>query len=565
MAPYFFPSRLFSSFSKKKPPHFSKKKGELYAAFRKKLEILKGQDPAGRSREEKEQVQAFEASLAAVRARRTNYRRMLADALTQRSHLLDSMILHKQDDDVVRAQLYKLRALPDHESPEKGKTRFTPFSIVLAADQCIMLLVFALAVSFPNDAFLGNVSPAVAAQTPYSFYTDIALLVLVGLGFLMSFLHKYMYSSLGFTLLLTAFTLQWTILVTGFFKQAVVGVYTFIPLTFTTLLDGMYGVVAILISFGAVAGTISPLAMMVMAFWEVIFYGLNLYIGQGLLLADDYGYSFFVHVFGAVFGLSCSVGASWRYTRQGANSADESSDYSSNTFALLGTFVLWVFFPSLNAALAPSSAQARTALNTVLALAGGTTFAFLTSRLFRQKKFHIVDVQNATVAAGVAISSSASVVVTPGIGLLMGILGSSISVVCLTFLTPWLVSPRSCVVRIHDTRGVLAVHGIPGFLAAVAGIIATGIASLEPNIFGTPYDVIFRRGTVQAGYQAAALVITILLAMIGGALVGLLLFFLDRRAEPLWFSDEQQWNLPSDFQGMAKLPKTSVQHIVAVK
>lgn len=75
-----------------------------------------------------------------------------------------------------------------------------------------MLLVFALAVSFPNDTGL-PANAAVAAQTYYSFYTDIALLVLVGLGFLMSFLVKYAYSSLGFTLLLTAFTLQWTILV----------------------------------------------------------------------------------------------------------------------------------------------------------------------------------------------------------------------------------------------------------------------------------------------------------------------------------------------------------------
>ena len=75
-----------------------------------------------------------------------------------------------------------------------------------------MLLVFALAVSFPNETG-APANAAAAAQTYYSFYTDIALLVLVGLGFLMSFLVRYAYSSLGFTLLLTAFTLQWTILV----------------------------------------------------------------------------------------------------------------------------------------------------------------------------------------------------------------------------------------------------------------------------------------------------------------------------------------------------------------
>lgn len=178
-----------------------------------------------------------------------------------------------------------------------------------------MLLVFALAVSFPNNAATGNVSPADAAQTPFSFYVDIALLVLVGLGFLMAFLIKYTYSSLGFTLMLTAFTLQWTILVYGFFLQTAAGTYTFIPLTFTTMLNGMYGAVAILISFGAVAGKLSPLAMIVMAFWEVIVYGVNIYIGQMLLLADDFGYSIFVHTFGAVFGLSASVFISREYVK----------------------------------------------------------------------------------------------------------------------------------------------------------------------------------------------------------------------------------------------------------
>lgn len=99
-----------------------------------------------------------------------------------------------------------------------------------------------------------------------------------------------------------------------------VGIYTFIPLTFPTMLDGMYGVVAILISFGAVAGKLSPFAMLVMAFWEVVFYGVNLYIGSMLLQASDYGYSFFVHVFGAVFGVSASIFVSRRYINDGANS-----------------------------------------------------------------------------------------------------------------------------------------------------------------------------------------------------------------------------------------------------
>ncbi len=537
-----------------------RRKGALYSRFKKQLESLKNQDPLTRVREESVNLRTFEANVAAVRERRGEYRRMLADALAQRSHMLDAMLIQKEQEDLVRAQLYKLRALPDHSSRERaGRARFSPFAILLAADQLIMLLVFALAVSFPNDTGAAS-NAAAAAQTFYSFYTDIALLVLVGLGFLMTFLVKYAYSALGFTLLLTAFTLQWTILVVGFFRQVTAGTFSYIPLTFPTLLDGMYGVVAILVSFGALAGKLSPFAMVVMAFWEVIFYGVNLYIGSMLLQASDYGYSFFVHVFGAVFGVAASLLVSRRYVLEGAAAHDEASDYASDSLAMLGTLVLWVFFPSLNAALVPVSAQARTALNTVLALAGGTTFAFCSSRLFHAKRFHMLDVQNATVAAGVAMASSASVVVTPGIGLLMGILGASVSVVCLTFLRPLMAGGKS-VLRVHDTRGVLCVHGVPGFLAAISGIIATAIASLSPLVFGTPFTTLFPR-PYAAGYQAAALAITLLLAAAGGLLTGLLIYFLDRKVNNLWFSDEQHWNVPSDFQGVEKLPKVTVSHLV---
>jgi hypothetical protein len=68
------------------------------------------------------------------------------------------------------------------------------------------------------------------------------------------------------------------------------------------------------------------------------------------------------------------------------------------------------------------------------------------------------------------------------------------------------------VVRIHDTRGVLCVHGLPGFLAAIAGIIATAIASLSPTVFGTPYTTLFPR-SYAAGYQAAALVRNVVVSL----------------------------------------------------
>ncbi len=55
----------------------------LYGKFKKQLESLKGQDPLSRAREETVNLRTFEANVAALRERRSEYRRMLADALAQ--------------------------------------------------------------------------------------------------------------------------------------------------------------------------------------------------------------------------------------------------------------------------------------------------------------------------------------------------------------------------------------------------------------------------------------------------------------------------------------------------
>jgi len=69
------------------------------------LEQLKGLQPADRIVEEKREFAEFEEQVNAIKARRTEYRRMLADAYTQRSHLLDSMLLNQRQDEIIRTQV----------------------------------------------------------------------------------------------------------------------------------------------------------------------------------------------------------------------------------------------------------------------------------------------------------------------------------------------------------------------------------------------------------------------------------------------------------------------------
>lgn len=44
-------------------------------------------------------------------------------------------------------------------------------------------------------------------------------MIVVGFGFLMTFLKRYGWSSVGFNFLITGFTIQWSILVTGLFHD----------------------------------------------------------------------------------------------------------------------------------------------------------------------------------------------------------------------------------------------------------------------------------------------------------------------------------------------------------
>lgn len=52
-----------------------------------------------------------------------------------------------------------------------------------------------------------------------SDFQDVHVMIFVGFGFLMTFLKKYGFSSVGFNMLIAAFGLQWGILMQGFWHM----------------------------------------------------------------------------------------------------------------------------------------------------------------------------------------------------------------------------------------------------------------------------------------------------------------------------------------------------------
>lgn len=188
---------------------------------------------------------------------------------------------------------------------------------------------------------------------------------------------------------------------------------------------------------------------------------------------------------------------------------------------MIGTVFLWMFWPSFNGALAEGTARQRVVVNTVLALTGSATNAFLTSHLFNHGKFSMVDVQNATLAGGVAVGSSCDLVVGAWPAILIGSSAGVISTVGFNRLQPYLERT----IGLHDTCGVLNLHGIPGIIGAITGAVSASFAG--ETVFGEDITSVFparedRSATEQGWVQAAVLLITLGISLASGALCGLI-------------------------------------------
>ena len=129
----------------------------------------------------------------------------------------------------------------------------------------------------------------------------------------------------------------------------------FIKLDVLSLVFGMFGAGAVMISFGAVLGKVSANQMFLLALLEVVFYSVNVYVGYLVLEVIDVGGSAFIHLFGAYFGL----GATYFLTPEKSkrNFRDNESAYHSDLFSFIGTVFLWIYWPSFNAVLVDQQYQ----------------------------------------------------------------------------------------------------------------------------------------------------------------------------------------------------------------
>ncbi|KAG8520017.1 Ammonium transporter Rh type B [Galemys pyrenaicus] len=165
----------------------------------------------------------------------------------------------------------------------------------------------------------------------YPSFQDVHTMVFVGFGFLMAFLQRYGFSSVGFTFLLAAFALQWATLVQGFFHSFHGG---HIHVGVESMINADFCAGAVLISFGAVLGKTGPAQLLLMALLEVVLFGVNEFVLLSLLGVRDAGGSMTIHTFGAYFGLVLSRVL---YRPQLDKSKHrQGSVYHSDLFAMIG-------------------------------------------------------------------------------------------------------------------------------------------------------------------------------------------------------------------------------------
>uniref|UniRef100_A0A8C5E0R0 Ammonium transporter Rh type A n=1 Tax=Gouania willdenowi TaxID=441366 RepID=A0A8C5E0R0_GOUWI len=389
------------------------------------------------------------------------------------------------------------------------------FPIVALAFEMVTIILFAVFVVYDDGkreehgghgGHGGHVAPSnetnleLVRMDLYPMFQDVHVMIFIGFGFLMTFLKRYGFSSVGINLLLAAFGLQWGLLMQGIWGmdggKIKINIFKIINADFSTA--------TVLISFGAVLGKTSPVQLLIMTLMEITIFSLNEHLVAEILHANDVGASMIIHAFGAYFGLAVARVLYRPGLRNGHD--NDGSVYHSDLFAMIGTVFLWMFWPSFNSAIAePGMDQFTAVINTYLSLAACVLSAYALSSLVEHKgKLDMVHIQNATLAGGVAVGTCADMSIGPFGAMLIGTVAGIISTLGFKYLSPVLASNLG----IQDTCGVHNLHGMPGVLGGLAGIVAVALGKKKGG---------------KAAMQAAALASSLGFALVGGAVTGLIM------------------------------------------
>lgn len=342
----------------------------------------------------------------------------------------------------------------------------------------------------------------------YNRAIHIMAMLIVGFGFLMVFMKKYGRSALTATFLLVSAAIPLYMFISS---MSVLG-------EATSQIDGLilaeFAAASLLICAGAVLGRLKMFQYLILAGLFIPCYMFNEWIvlnnGLGLISSGfaDTGGSIIIHAFGALFGL----GMIMTMTTKKEYEVEIEADATSDRFSMLGSMVLWLFWPSFCAALVEPSQIPSTVINVVIALCGSTIATYFVSVGLR-KKIAIADIANAALAGGVAIGSTCDHA-TLKTAMIIGVLAGALSTYGFAVILPAIQEK----LKKTDTCGVFNLHGLPGIMGGLSAIfVVKGINNV---------------------IQIKGIVMSIVVALVTGYLAGIILSFFGRRVSPYTDAEE---------------------------
>ena len=240
-------------------------------------------------------------------------------------------------------------------------------------------------------------------------------------------------------------------------------------------------------------------------------------------------------MFGAYFGLAVAY-----MIGKPTASTEAEEGHISDLFSLIGTIFLWIYWPSFNGgALEPNSAQQQRAIiNSIFGLSGATIATFIASSwLSHNWRIRPVDIQNATLAGGVAMGAICHMTLNLSHCILIGFAAGLASTYGFARIQPILDSWG-----LHDTCGVHNLHGIPSLIGGIASVILVAYKGKRDH--DVP-DVITEHD--QWRDQFAAIMMTLALAIPSGLVVGFLMSLVHPHSGTEFYADTPYWEVMDDF------------------
>lgn len=373
------------------------------------------------------------------------------------------------------------------EFRRRNKFKQVKFAIYLIAFEMILLCAFLRLshYSFTADASMpengvsvalgGGGGRAEASQLLKNF-TLLGLVQILFKGNTSSLMQIKAHSCGGqiLHLLVVGLGFQLSLICRGLFYIVYKGMEE-IPLDVHDLSEGMMAAFALSLASMFVIGRTSGVSLLFLIGIFVPLFNICKLTNEEILMVTDPGNALTVHLFAAMFGWTLHLVTLRNKSHPGTELCAHKLE-EKDVWSTFGPITLFITFPIINAIQAESDADmGRAIINTIMAQVGSMVFSLsimagVTHVNDRMYDYHVL--QGSFVSGGVAIASSATLMVQPFGALIIGLITGLISTVFYLTIED-LIQTRW---RLPCTSGLFSFHGIPAFLGGIAAAILASIS-----------------------------------------------------------------------------------------